>query len=129
MIAAGHGGLKPERGVAPGQYVLLDAEGGDKEAVNHVLRSHEELDVLASGNVQLVDFALPLHVLDLPHPLLGDDVDFGGVGGRSAFLEVKDRAPDEEGQHHKERDNRPGEFEDGRAFDLLGFAAGYATIL
>src|ERR1022692_3555273 len=36
MIVAGHGGLKPERGVAPGQYVLLDAEGGDKEAVNHV---------------------------------------------------------------------------------------------
>src|SRR5450631_3268150 len=129
MIAAGQGGLEPERGVAARKYVLFDAECGDEEAVNHILRGHDELDVLADGDVQLVDLALPFHVLDLPHPLFGDYVDFRSVGGRRAFLEVDDGTPDEEGQHHKERNDRPADFEDGRALDLVVFASGLTTIL
>src|ERR1700730_13391763 len=119
MIAAGFGGIEPERGVAAGQHVLLEAESGDEETVNDVLRGNDELDLLGGGNVQLIDLALPLHVLDLPHPLFSDDVDFGRVCGRSALLEKYDRAPDEEGQHHKERNDRPADFENGRAFDRM----------
>ena len=86
MIGAGLGGVEPRDGVAAGQHVLLHAEGGDEEAVNHVLRGHDQLDVAADGNVQFVDLALAFGVLDLPHPLLGDDVDFGRVAGRRALL-------------------------------------------
>ena len=97
--------------------------------MDHVLRGHDELDVLAGGHVQFVDLALPLHVLELPHPLLGDDVNFCGVRRRRAFPEVDDGAPDEEGQHHEKRNDRPCDFEDGGAFDLLGFASTHAAIL
>src|ERR1700674_325595 len=129
MIAAGLGGIEPERGVAAGQHVLLEAECGDEEAVNHVLRGHDELDILSGGDVELVDLALPLHVLDLPHPLFSNDIDFGRVCGRSALLEKYDCAPDEESQNHKEGNDGPTDFKDGGAFDRMGIAAGHATIL
>src|SRR5216683_2002103 len=101
MIAAGYCRFKPERGVATGENVLLDAKCGNEEAVYHVLRGHDQLDILAGGDVKLVDFALAFDVLNLPHPLFSDDVDFGRIGGRRALLEKYDRAPDEEGQHHE----------------------------
>src|SRR5260221_11431660 len=129
MIAAGFGGIEPERGVTAGQHILLEAECGDEEAVNHVLRRHYQLYVLAGGDVELVDLALAFHVLDLPHPLFSDDIDFGRVCGRSALLEKYDRAPDEEGQHDKERNDRPADFEDGGPFNRMGITSGHATIL
>src|ERR1700688_1165612 len=125
MIATGHGGLEPHGGVAAGQHVLLDAECGNEEAVNHVLRGHDELDVLSSRNVKFIDLALAFHVLNLPHPLLGYDINFGGVGGRRALLEKYNCAPDKKGDHHKEGKNRPSDFKECRAFDLLRFAAGH----
>src|ERR1035438_225285 len=103
MIAPGYGRFEPKRGVASGQYVLLDAKCRDEEAVNHVLRGHDQLDVLAGGDVQLIDLALPLHVLDLPHPLLGYDIDLGGVGGRRALLEINNSSPNKRSEERRVR--------------------------
>src|ERR1700731_1861606 len=100
MIAPGHRRFKPHRRVAARQYVLLEAEGGNEKAVNHILRGHNELDVLAGGNVKFIDLALPLHVLDLPHPLFRDHIDFRRVSGRSTLLEKYDCAPDKKGNHY-----------------------------
>ena len=72
VIAPRHRGMKPSRGVAPRQHIGFDAEGGNEEAVNHVLRGHDHAHVAAHRNVQFVDLALPLRVLELPHPLLAD---------------------------------------------------------
>ena len=94
VIGAGLGGAEPGHGVAAGEHVLLHAERGHVEAVDHVLRSHDQLHVAADRDVQFVDLALAFGVFQLPHPLLGDDVDFGRVAGRRAALEVDDRSPD-----------------------------------
>ena len=66
-------------GVAAGHRVLLDAERGHVEAVDHVLGGHGQLHRAADRHVQLVDLALAVEVLHLPHPLLADDVDLQRV--------------------------------------------------
>ena len=73
--------MEPRRGVAAGKHVLLDAEGGDVEAVDHVLRGHDHFYVAADRHVEFVDLALASGVFDLPHPLFSDGVDLGGVCG------------------------------------------------
>src|SRR5581483_2846147 len=78
--------------------------------------------------MQLVDLALPFLVLDLPHPLFADDVDFSGVAGWSALVEVDDGAPAKDHHEDAQRDHRPGDFEDQRSFNLMGLAAMAATI-
>jgi len=50
--------------------------------------------------VQFVDLALPLGVLELPHPLLGHHVDLQRVAWRAAFVEKDAGAPTE--HHHRE---------------------------
>ena len=77
MIRSRLGGTKPGGGVAAGKNVLLHAERRNEKAVDDVLRSHDQLDVAADGNMQLIDLALAFRVFELPHPLLCDDVDFG----------------------------------------------------
>src|SRR5277367_4820991 len=124
MIGAGLRGFEPQRGVTAGQHVLLDAECGNIETVDYILRSHDELDVLPCRNVELVDLALAFDVFNLPHPLFSHDINLGRVGRRSALLKEYDCAPDEESQHHEERNHRPADFEDGGTLDLLGFASG-----
>ena len=93
MIDSRLGGTKPGRGVAPGQNVLLDAEGRNIKAVDDVLRGQDHLHVTAHGYVQFVDLALAFFVLQLPHPLLGHDVDFGGAARWRPLPEVDHRAP------------------------------------
>ena len=112
--------MEPGRGVAAGQDVLLDAEGGNVKAVDHILRGQDHLYVTAQGHVQFVDLALAFFVLQLPHPLLGDDIDLGGAARRRALLEVDHRAPHEDHDKNTQRNHRPGHFQRGRAFDLFG---------
>ena len=49
----------------------------------------------------------PSHVLQLPHPLLADDVDFHRARGRTGHVEEDLRAPDEHHHRDAERDERP----------------------
>ena len=46
-----------------------------------------------TGHVQLVDLALPVHVLDLPHPLLADDVDLHRAGRAAGYRSKNTLAP------------------------------------
>ena len=76
MIDAWLRSPEPRGRVAAGQHILLDAEGGNIEAVDHVLRSHDQFDVAAYRHMQFVDLALAFLMLQLPHPLLGYDINF-----------------------------------------------------
>ena len=93
VVLAGLGRLEPERRVAPGQHVLLHAEGRHEEAVDHVLAGHHEADLAAHRHVQLVDLALAFHVLEAPHPLLAGDVDRQCVLGDRAACRSRGSAP------------------------------------
>ncbi len=113
VVGPGSGRVEPGDCVTAGKYVLLHAERGDEEAVDRILRSHDELHVSADWDVQFVDFALALGVFQLPHPLFGYDIHFGRVTRRRAAFEVHCRAPGEDRHEHKERNDRPGQFERG----------------
>ena len=47
----------------------------------------------ADRHVQLVDLALPVRVLDLPHPLLADDVDLHRVRRAARYRSKNSSAP------------------------------------
>ena len=119
MIDSRLGGTKPGRGVTAGQNILLDAERRNIKAVDYVLRGQDHLDVAAHGDVQFVDLALSFFMLQLPHPLLGYDVDFGSAAWRRPLREVNHRAPQEDHDENTQRNDRPGDFQRGRAFNLL----------
>ena len=66
----------------------------------------------------------PLEVLDLPHPLLADDVELLGVGRRPRGGEVDLRAPDEDDQRDDQRDHDPRDLEQQRiALDVAAHLA------
>ena len=71
----------------------------------------------ADRHVQLVDLALAVEVLELPHPLLADDVDVERLVGRARHREEDARAPDEDHHRDEERDDRPGDLEHQAAVD------------
>ncbi len=75
LIAAGAVGLEPEGLELPRHHVVLQAECRDVEAMDHVLRGEDHLHDPVDGDVYGVDLALPARMLDLPHPLLADDVE------------------------------------------------------
>src|ERR1700722_18947479 len=102
MIDAGLSRLEPHRGIATRKHVLLDAECGHIKTVDHVLRGHDELDILPGRDVQFVDLVLPLDMLDFPHPLFRNDINFSRIGGRCTLLKKYDRSPNKERQHHEE---------------------------
>src|SRR5579864_2511468 len=52
VISPGLGGSEPQGGVTAGQDVLLDAERRNKEAVDHVLRGHDQLDVFVHRHMR-----------------------------------------------------------------------------
>jgi hypothetical protein len=74
-----------------------------KEAVDDILRGHGEFDRLAHRNVQLVDLALAVGVLQFPHPLLAHHQDFHGVRGRLAVVEKDLGPPPEDDQHQHQQ--------------------------
>src|SRR6266568_7332705 len=109
MISSGFGRTKPHDGVAAREYVLFHAKRGHVKTVNHVLRSHNQLDVAVNWHVQFIDLADAFHVLQLPHPLFCDDVNFTGVLGRSAHLEEENCAPDKDHYKNAKRNDGPAD--------------------
>ena len=61
-----------------------------------------------------------LHVLELPHPLLADDVDGDGVIGRAALLEEDGGAPGEHDHGEAEGDDAPQDLEGQAAVHRVG---------
>src|SRR5271163_115504 len=128
VVHARFGGTEPRRGVASRQHVLLDAKSGNVKTMDHILRGHDHLDVAADGNVQFVDFALSLHMFELPHPLFSDHVDWSRIPGRRSFLEENERTPGEDDHKDSQRNHRPGNLQSRRTFDLLSLASGLTPI-
>ncbi len=65
-----------------------------------------------------------VEVLELPHPLLADDVDVERLVGRPRHREEHARAPDEDHHRDEERDHRPGDLEHEPAVDAGADAVG-----
>ena len=87
--------MKPGVAVASRDHVLFDPKCGNVEAMDHVLRGHDQADVAIYGNMKFINFALTTFMLQLPHPLLADNVDLGCAPRWSAFLKENERAPGE----------------------------------
>ena len=86
VILPGLRRLEPDRAVPAGNRVGLHAEGGDVEIVDHVLGRKRHLDGPAKRNVERIDLARAVGVLEAPHPPLAGRVDFCRLtGGRTAL--------------------------------------------
>src|SRR6185312_9401583 len=107
VIGAWRRRLKPYGRVAAWDHLALDAEVRHREAVEHVLGDHGQLDGHAGRYMQRIDFMLSAGMLRLPHPLLADDVDVHGIGRRVVDAEVEQRAPHKADQEDAERDDGP----------------------
>src|ERR1700712_1145333 len=75
MVMSGLLRLDFEVLVSAGHDVMLETERRDKEAMDDVLRRHHQPYRAVNRNVECVDLGLSAGMLDLPHPLLGDDED------------------------------------------------------
>ena len=78
--------------------------------------------------MQLINLALSLDVLELPHPLLAHSIHFHGIGGWAAEAEVNHRAPGKHEHGDQKWDYSPSEFEQCGAVDLLRFRMGVAAV-
>ncbi len=117
MVRARLRRLEPERIVAAGNDVSLHPEGRDVKAVDHVLGSHDQLHGAADRHVQLVDLALPPHVLDLPHPLFADNEDLHRARRHPIQIEEHLRAPAEHAHGNDEWNDGPQQLEGERTMD------------
>src|ERR1700741_3219579 len=120
-ILADLGGAEPQGVVTARHDVHLDAEGGDVEIVDHVFAAHDELDVAIQGNVELVDFAAAIRLLQPPHPLLADHIDVQRVLGSSSKVDVQHGAPGEHAEGDDQRNYRPTDFQSRIALDRSAY--------
>ncbi len=97
MENAGLVGVEPFIGVAIRQNILLQAQRRQIEVMDHVLRCHRQPYVGESGHMQFVDFARAARMLEAPHPLLGDDMNFQRVFRRRGLQQFfRSRPPEDE---------------------------------
>src|SRR5881628_425224 len=85
--------FEPSHGISSWHYIRFGAESRHIETVDHVFGGHRQPNRTSDGNVQLIDLAAALQVLDLPHPLLADHVELQRPIGRAALLEKEARSP------------------------------------
>ena len=62
-------------------------------------------------NVQLVDLAQAVRLLQLPHPLLADDVDIKRIQRRTPEVDVDDRAAGKHGERQQQGNDNPDRFQ------------------
>src|SRR6266498_1113176 len=105
MITSRFGRFEPFAGVFTGHDVGLDAERGHKYIVNYIFARHDQFDLAANRNMQLVNFALSRCMLELPHPLLAYNVNFQSILRRPILGEIDLRSPDENTHGDDERNN------------------------
>src|ERR1700748_3591789 len=108
MIGAGFGRVEPRYCVSPGKDVLFNAKCGNIKTVNNVLRRHNHSDVSTYWNVKFIDLTLAFHVLELPHPLLGNGINFCGSLRRRTALEVNNCTPHKDDKKNSKRNKSPG---------------------
>src|SRR5438445_1636882 len=110
MIFTWRSGVEPCHAIAlvAGDHVVLYSECGDEEAVDHVLRGHDHLDVASHRDMQLVDLARAIRVFKLPHPLLADGIDLHRAGGWTAEFEIEPTTPHKDDHRNGQRNRAPG---------------------
>src|SRR5262245_5899068 len=123
VIATRLGGFEPDRAVLARHDIHLHAKRRDKKTVNHIFGGHRKLDPATDWNVQLIDLALAVQVLKLPHPLLADDIDVERLAWRVIDGEIEARSPDENSHRDEERDDAPHQFENHRPLNRAGYFA------
>src|SRR5579875_1949687 len=121
-------GFKPDGSVTAWNDLTFDAEGRNGKAVKDVLRDHGELHRTVDGYVQRINLMLATRVFGLPHPLLANDVDVHGVGGRVIDAEVQERTPYECNQEEAQRDDGPGGFQQSVALNLYGLRMPFLAV-
>ena len=87
--------------------ILFVAKAGHEEIVDHILRSHDQLHRLSDRNVQFVDLAAAVRMLDFPHPLFADDVDLGRVRPAVATCAKKTFAAQKKMPEKDQKRDRP----------------------
>ncbi len=85
--------------------------------MNHIFGGHDQFDLAVYRNVQFVDLALTGGMLELPHPLFTDDVDFLGIFWRPVLDKVNFRAPEKNRHGNQQGNHRPESLQFHRAFD------------
>src|SRR6476469_9323263 len=108
MVSSWASGMEPCCGVSAGNYILFDTEGWNIKAVNDVLRGQNHFDVASDGDMQFIDFTMAFFVLEFPHPLFSNDVNFCGSARRGSFLKKDDGTPDEDDHKNAQWYDRPG---------------------
>ncbi len=108
--------FEPGLDVAARQHVLFDAEFWHEEAVDHVLAGHHQPHRHADGNVERIDFARAVGMLKLPHPLLGDDVDFHRILRHVELLGVERGGEPEHEDEDEQGGDRPADLDLARQF-------------
>ena len=79
--------------------------------MDDVLGRQREFHRAIYRKVQFVDFAIAFLMLDFPHPLFADDIDFQRVRRRNFFVKICFCAP-RKNSHRDERGNDcPGDFD------------------
>ena len=124
VVLADLGGPEPHGVVASRNDVHFHAECGHVKVVDDVLAAQDQLDVAIDGDVQLVDLFAPGGLLQLPHPLLADDVDVQGIFRGGAVVDVNHGAPREHAERQNERDQGPPDFQRGVAMNFSANIAG-----
>ena len=115
------------RRVAIGYDILLQAEGGDEDAVEDVGGRADELDRGVDGNDEADGLALSLvlcvelgcglqphavlRVVEVPEPLLAHHSNLHRVTDGDRHLRVVARSPEEDDAEDGRRDERPGDLE------------------
>jgi hypothetical protein len=98
--------------------------------VQHVLGRERHLDRPSERNVQLIDLAVAIDVLEAPHPALAGRIHLQRLIGRSNGVEVDRRRPDEDPHGDDERDERPADLERNRSSNRVAdFQSGVVAIL
>src|SRR5690606_31656903 len=101
------GSFEVKVSVAAWQYILLLAERRDKHRVQHVFRRHLQSDRRTHGNMQILDLAAAVFVLELAHPFFTGYQDLQCVRIFLGMDEINPCAPEEHPKNDKERDDSP----------------------
>ncbi len=111
MVLAGLDRAEPHRIVPPRHHVHLHPERRHVKIVDHVLAAHDQLYVAVHRDVQLVDLFPSVRLLQLPHPLLPNEIYVQRILRRDPVIHVNRRAPSENPDSNDRRNQRPADFQ------------------
>src|SRR6266567_2625342 len=129
MVRPRYSRLEPCEHIPIGQNVLLHAKRRNKKAMDHVLGDQRDFHWTPNRHVQFIDLTLAAGMLELPHPLFADAIDFQRVCRRAFHVIVNLRAPGKNHHRDAQRNDRPHDLQQGRPVDLLRFALRRPSVL